>query len=427
MRILKLTTRVETEILARRQRGDPEAERVAARIIADVRRRGDRALLVWARRFDRVRAQSVTELCLPLAELRAARGTAARRFLRAVEAAARNIRCVANQQLPRPWKLRVTNGVSVAQQVRPLESIGCYIPGGRASLVSTLLMTVVPAQVAGVPRIVVACPQPSPALLATADLLGVRELVRVGGAQAIAALAYGTESLPRVEKIFGPGNRYVTAAKQLVSRDCAIDLLAGPTELLVLATRGSPDLIAADMVAQAEHDPDGLVFFVTPSRRLARQVRAAVAQQLWTLPETNPAWRSLDHNGAILIAPNLKAAVTFANRFAPEHLSLPGGEHGLLEAIQSAGSVFLGPWSAQPLGDYATGSNHVLPTGGWARVRGGLTAGDFVKPVAVQEVSREGLRRLAPVAAELARAENLPAHARAVRLAMSACRNRVQE
>jgi histidinol dehydrogenase len=250
--------------------------------------------------------------------------------------------------------------------------------------------------------------------------------LRIGGAQAIAALAYGTESLPSVEKIFGPGNRYVMAAKQWISRDCAIDLPAGPTELLVLAASGDPNLLAADLIAQAEHDSDALVVFVTPSRRLARQVRAAVAQQLWTLPETNPARRSLDTNGMILIVPNWKAAVAFANRFAPEHLSLPGGERSLLRSIESAGAIFFGPWSAQPLGDYATGSNHVLPTGGWARVRGGLTASDFVKQIAIQEVSRAGLRRLGPIAVELAQAENLPAHARAIRLAMSAGRIQVR-
>jgi histidinol dehydrogenase len=426
MRVLRLTPEVEEEILRRRQRRDSEAERVAARIVADVRRRGDHALLVWARRLDRVRAQSVEELWVRPAEFRSARHIARRDFLRAVEAAARNIRCVAKQQLPRPWKVHVACGVTVSQQVRPLASIGCYIPGGRASLVSTLLMTVIPAQVAGVPRIVVTCPQPGPALLAAADILGVRKLLRIGGAQAIAALAYGTESLPSVEKIFGPGNRYVMAAKQLVSRDCAIDLPAGPTELLVLAASGDPNLLAADLIAQAEHDSDALVVFVTPSRRLARQVRAAVAQQLWTLPETNPARRSLDTNGMILIVPNWKAAVAFANRFAPEHLSLPGGERSLLRSIESAGAIFFGPWSVQPLGDYATGSNHVLPTGGWARVRGGLTASDFVKQIAIQEVSRAGLRRLGPIAVELAQAENLPAHARAIRLALSAGRIQVR-
>jgi histidinol dehydrogenase len=416
MRILTLTSEVEAELLRRRRAADPHAERVAARIVADVRRRGDRALLAWTQRLDRIRGESVATLRAQPEEFRAARRQVKRSLLQAVRTAAQNVRQVAEQQLPRPWSLRVAPGVRVGQQVQPLESIGCYIPGGRAALLSTLLMTVIPAQVAGVRRIVVACPQPSPALLATADLLGVRELFRIGGAQAIAALAYGTESLDRVEKIFGPGNRYVTAAKQLVSRDCATDLPAGPTELLVLASGGNPDWIAADMIAQAEHDPDALVFLVTPSRRLARAVRAAVARQLWSLPETNPAWRSLEERGAILVARTLRSAVEFANRFAPEHLSLPAAERSLLQAIRAAGSVFLGPWSAQPLGDYATGSNHVLPTGGWARMRGGLNASDFVKTIAVQQVSREGWRRLAPVALELAQAENLLAHARAVRI-----------
>src|SRR6267378_945890 len=316
--------------------------------------------------------------------------------------------------MPRRWSMEVEPGVYVGQRVEPLEVIGCYVPGGRFSLVSTLLMTTVPAQVAGVRQIVVTCPRPNPAFLAAADLLGVRQIARVGGAQAIGAMAYGTESFPQVDKIFGPGNRYVTAAKRLVSADCAIDLAAGPTEVLIVAARGKPRLIAADLIAQAEHDADAVALFVTTSPRLARAVREEVARQLRTFPASNPAWRSLKRNGAILLAPDLEVAARFANGFAPEHLALPGSEPALLAKIRSAGSVFLGPWSAQPIGDYASGANHVLPTAGWARSRGGLSASDFVKCSSVQRISRKGLRRLAPVVATLAEAENLAAHAWAV-------------
>jgi histidinol dehydrogenase len=240
-------------------------------------------------------------------------------------------------------------------------------------------------------------------------------VARVGGAQAIAALAYGTRSIPRVDKIFGPGNRFVTAAKRIVSNDCAIDMLAGPTEALVFATRGNVKFIAADLIAQAEHDPDAISLFVTTLSRLAREVAREVDLQLAELPKTNLARRSLEKNGGAFVAPNIAAAARFVNRFAPEHLSLPGGGgDGLLERIDSAGSIFLGDWSAQSFGDYASGTNHVLPTGGVARTRGGLSVTDFVKCISVQEVSRAGVLRLAPVVEEFARAEGLAAHERSV-------------
>jgi len=413
MRILQLTKTTAAKLLANRRRRDLAAERAAARILADVRRGGDSAVLRWTRRFDGI-ALARTTLWVARSELAQARRQVGGAFLREVEHAARNIRRVAERQMPRPWSLEVEPGVRVGQRVTPLETIGCYIPGGRFSLVSTLLMTTIPAQVAGVRRIVVTCPRPNAALLAAADLLGQREIARAGGAQAIGALAFGTESFPRVDKIFGPGNRYVTAAKRLVSSECAIDLPAGPTEVLILAARGHPRLIAADLLAQAEHDTDAVAVFLTTSERLARAVREELGRQLRALPASNPAWRSLERNAAILLAPSLAAAVRFANQFAPEHLGLPGGERSLLAKMRTAGSIFLGPWSAQPVGDYASGANHVLPTGGWARARGGLSAWDYVKCASVQRVSRAGLRRLAPVVAALAEAENLAAHVRAV-------------
>jgi len=413
MKLIELTKANAEKLLADRRRRELAAERVAARILADVRRGGDAAVLRWTRRLDGLRLEPAT-LWVAKGEREAARREASRKFLHAVEHAVRNIRRVAERQMPRQWSLEVEPGVHVGQRVEPLEVIGCYVPGGRFSLVSTLLMTTVPAQVAGVRQIVVTCPRPNPAFLAAADLLGVRQIARVGGAQAIGAMAYGTESFPQVDKIFGPGNRYVTAAKRLVSADCAIDLAAGPTEVLIVAARGKPRLIAADLIAQAEHDADAVALFVTTSPRLARAVREEVARQLRTFPASNPAWRSLKRNGAILLAPDLEVAARFANGFAPEHLALPGSEPALLAKIRSAGSVFLGPWSAQPIGDYASGANHVLPTAGWARSRGGLSASDFVKCSSVQRISRKGLRRLAPVVATLAEAENLAAHAWAV-------------
>ncbi len=413
MRVLQLTNANAERLLAARHGRDPAAERIAARILADVRRRGDAAVLAWMRRLDGLRLGPAT-LWVARKELREARREMSREFLRAVEHAVRNIRRVAKRQVPRAWTFAVEPGVRVGQRVVPLDVIGCYIPGGRFSLVSTLLMTAVPAQVAGVRRIVVTCPRPNAALLAAAELLGVEEIARAGGAQAIGAVAFGTESFPRVDKIFGPGNRYVNAAKRLVSSECAIDLPAGPTEVLILAAHGNPRMIAADLIAQAEHDADAVALLVTTSARLAQAVRQEIARQLRTLPSANPAWVSLENNGAILLAPSLEVGIRFANQFAPEHLGLPGDGRALLEKVRSAGSIFLGPWSAQPVGDYASGTNHVLPTGGWARARGGLSTGDFVKCASVQRLSRAGLRRLAPVAVALAEAENLAAHARAV-------------
>jgi histidinol dehydrogenase len=413
MRILKLTDAVAAKFLARRSSHDAAAERIAARILADIRKNGDAALFRWALRLDRLRLTRKS-LWISRAEIRAASRNVPRDLVRAIEHAARNIRRVADEQCPRSWTITVEPGVRVGQRVTSLGTIGCYIPGGRFSLFSTLLMTAIPAQVAGVKRIVVACPKPSPALLAAAEILGVTEIARMGGAQAIGALAYGTQLIPRVDKICGPGNRYVTAAKRIVSNDCAIDMPAGPTEVLILATGGSPRYIAADFLAQAEHDPDAIALLVTPSQRMAKAVAAEVEKQLRDLPKTNPAWKSLRLASAILVAPSLGAAIQFANRVAPEHLSIPDANKKLVEKLSEAGSVFLGPWSAQPIGDYASGTNHVLPTSGWARARGGLSVSDFVKCSSTQEISRLGLKRLAPVVTAMARAEGLEAHARAV-------------
>ncbi len=413
MRVRKLTDAVATEFFARRSARDTAAERIASRIVADVCAKRDAALFRWALRLDGLRLTR-SNLWISRAEMRAARREVSRDLLHAIEHAARNVRRVAEQQLPRSWTIAVEPGVRVGQRVTPLGTIGCYIPGGRFSLFSTLLMTAIPAQVAGVKRIVVACPKPSPALLAAAEILGVTEIARIGGAQAIGALAYGTQSIPRVDKICGPGNRYVTAAKRLVSNDCAIDMPAGPTEVLILATGGEPRFIAADLLAQAEHDPDAVALLITPSARLARDVAAEVTKQLADLPKTNPAWKSLEAASAILVASSLDAAVRFANRVAPEHLSVPHAEPRLVARLSEAGSVFLGPWSAQPIGDYASGTNHVLPTSGWARARGGLSVTDFVKCSSTQEISRAGLASLAPVVSAIARAEGLEAHARAV-------------
>jgi histidinol dehydrogenase len=413
MRIVNLTGAVEKRLLAARERRDVQAEKVAAKIIADVRRRGDAALFSWTKKLDGINLARGGMWVSPR-EIEEAQKSVNANFLRAVKHAIANVRKVAEKQLPRNWSMEVEPGVSIGQMVRPIETIGCYIPGGKSTLLSTLVMTAVPAQVAGAKRIVAVCSRPNNELLAAAGILGLREVARIGGSQAIAALAYGTKTIPRVDKIFGPGNRFVTAAKQLVSRDCAIDLPAGPTEAIVIASQGNPGWIAADLLAQAEHAPDAVSIFVTTSARLAGEVRREVAKQLKNLPEANTAGISLKTSGVILLAASGDAAFNFVNRFAPEHLSLPQSSAAALEKVSAAGTVFVGPRAAQPLGDYASGSNHVLPTAGWARRRGGLSAADFVKCISVQTIDRNGFRRLAGDVRVLARAENLLAHENAV-------------
>jgi histidinol dehydrogenase len=294
--------------------------------------------------------------------------------------------------------------------VRPLESVGCYVPGGRYPLPSTVLMTVIPAQVAGVGQIRVVSPRPATATLAAAAFLGVREFYRVGGAQAIAALAYGTEEIPRVDKIVGPGNRYVTSAKKMVAFDCAIEFLAGPTEAVVISADGDPACIASDLVAQAEHDPHALCVFITTSRALAVKVQKEVQRRA----SANPvAAQALCGRGAILLVDSLEQAVELSNRIAPEHLTLPAG---LAAAVQHAGAVFLDEFTPQAAGDYISGPNHTLPTAGMARVRGGLSVQDFVRVIGCQQISREGMRRIASAGVALANAEGLKGHAEAFRV-----------
>src|ERR1700676_3494438 len=412
MRIVRLTKNVERALLRGRRERDEKAHRVAARIIADVRKRGDAAIREWTKKFDGVDLR--TGMWVSSREIEKAGSDTAKETTLAIEHAARNIRAVAERQLPRGWTLEVEPGVKISQVVRPIEAIGCYVPGGRFSLLSTLLMTVIPAQVAGVRRIVVVSPKPNAEVLAAAAMLGVTRIARIGGAQAIAALAYGTKSIAAVDKIFGPGNRFVTVAKQLVSGDCAIDLPAGPTEAIVLADDGVLVWLAADLLAPVEHAPDAGSFMITTSRDFAARTQVEIRKQLRALPKTNPAQQSSVRCGAILLAPSMERACEFVNRFAPEHLSLPQNNHDLLQKVQAAGTVFVGPWSAQPFGDYASGSNHVLPTAGWARARGGLSTADFVKYISVQHISETGFARLGRDVQILARAEGLQAHANAI-------------
>lgn len=413
LRIIRSTdSKALGRLLEVRRASLKEAEATAMRIVEGVRRDGDRALARYARQFDGVDLRKVGFL-VSREEVRRARSEVPKEFVAALRVAARNIRGAARRQLPRPWLAANGAGVRVGQVVRPLKRIVCYVPGGRFPLPSTVLMSVIPAQVAGVREVLITSPGPAPSVLVAADLLRVKKIFRLGGAQAIAAFAYGTESVPRADKIVGPGNRYVAAAKKLVAPDCGIDFVAGPTELVMVGSRGHPQWIAADLVAQAEHDPDAVAIFVTPSLRLGLAVQAAVDRVLHRL-RLPVAEESLSRQGAILLTRNLLEAVEFVNKLAPEHLTLLGDATRLLERVQSAGSIFLGDYSAVAAGDYASGTNHILPTSGVARLRGGLSAADFVKTISVQRLSRQGLSGLRRSIVTLARTEGLKGHAHSI-------------
>ena len=402
MRILSGPNAVRTvERLASRATRLTALEPRVRAIVNDVRRNGDRALRRYAERWDRLAKNE--SLRVRENEMAAALEALPSETRKSLQQAAQNIRRFCEWQKPRRW-MRARRGISLGQLPIPLDAVGCYVPGGRYPLVSTLLMTVIPAQVAGVENIRVVSPKPSPEVLAAAGMLGVREFYRVGGAQAIAALAYGTKTIPRVDKIVGPGNAYVTTAKKLVSFDCAIDFLAGPTEAVVLSESGNPEFIAADLVSQAEHDPDTLSIFITTRQTLAK----AVAVNMEEAARDNPiARKSLQRRGAILVATSRDQARDWANTLAPEHITITRED---LPYIRNAGSIFVGDYSPQAAGDYASGPNHVLPTSGQARFRGGLSVLDFVKLVTVQELTRDGLKQIGRTVETLAQIEGLRAH-----------------
>lgn len=394
-------TAVQSLLSATRVR-DRATERRASRIVDAIRREGDRALWRYAEDLD----GWTGPLEVPRSEWEPRAGEAGRDVRAAIRRAARHIRRVARAQVPKGFRLTVAPGVVVEQRVQPLDRVGCYIPGGLYPLPSSLLMTAIPARVAGVREVVAVCPRPHPAVFAAAIEAGVDRLFQVGGAHAIAALAYGTRTVPRVDKIVGPGNKWVSAAKALVSADCGIDFYAGPTEILVVANSGPARWIAADLIAQAEHDPDARAVMITTRKRLAVQVAAAVER---LIPPDGPAPISLARHGGIIVCRSSREAIELANRAASEHVVVENEE--MARAITTAGALFVGRWSAQVAGDYAIGSNHVLPTAGAARFRGGLGASDFVRLVSVQRVTRRGLADLAPTITTLARAEGLNAHA----------------
>jgi histidinol dehydrogenase len=395
------------ERLAARGQNFATVERRVRKIVNDVRRRGDKALRKYAERWDGL--TTTQPFLVSEKELKSSLQALSPALRASLQRAESNIRRFCEWQKPQSWT-RTERGISLGQIAKPLDSVGCYVPGGRYPLLSTVLMTVIPAQVAGVKNIWIASPKPSQEVLAAADMLGVTQFLRIGGAQAVAALAYGTESILRVDKIVGPGNGFVTAAKKLISFDCSIDFLAGPTEALILSENGNSGFIAADLVAQAEHDVEALSVFITTSGKLAKAVCASVEK---ISAGNRTARQSLRKSGVILVAKSRQQARQWANRLAPEHITVTADD---LPFIENAGSIFVGDYSAQAAGDYASGPNHVLPTSGHARFRGGLSVLDFMKMITVQELSCSGLQGIAPTIECLANAEGLSGHANSVRM-----------
>ena len=386
-------------------------EPLVRQILADVRKQGDGALRRYAEKFDGLSKSD--DLLVTREEMQAAWEATSPALQEAMQVARDNIRSFAEAQMPTEWTISPAPGVKTGQIVRPLASVGCYVPGGRYPLPSTLLMTVTPAQVAGVERIVVCSPKPARETMAAAWLAGVTEFYRSGGAQAIAAMAYGTESIERVDKIVGPGNLYVTAAKSMVSNECGIDMPAGPTEITVTSETGDPAGIAADLVAQAEHDPETLAILITSNAELATAVAAEVKVQA---KHNAIAKQSLAAQGCVFVTATVLEAQELTNRLAPEHLTVDAAAD--LKWVRNAGSVFVGAYAPQSMGDYISGPNHVLPTGRVGRIRGGLSVMDFVKVITVQEYTRRGLKNLGPHAIALAEAEGLVGHAESVRVRM---------
>jgi histidinol dehydrogenase len=407
IRVLK--SKDVNKVLARRAARLSEAQAIVRPILEAVRKRGDKGLLEYAKKFDGLNAKSVR---VPAAELKAAAKRLTPQFIDAVEVASANVRRYAEKQLPKESSFTLGKNHQLGQVIRPLETVGAYIPAGRYPLPSTLIMTAVPAQVAGVQNICVACPRAVDEVYGVASRLGLNQVFRMGGAQAIAAFAYGTKTVPKADRIVGPGNIYVAAAKHLLAGEVGIDFVAGPTEILIIAASGDPRFLAADMLAQAEHDTDASAVLLTTSRKLAERVSKELERQLSTLPTAAVARKAIDRNSAIILVHSLDQAVEISNRFAPEHLAIHHEE--LIPKIRHAGSIFVGAYSPEAAGDYASGPNHVLPTNGVARLRGGLSAADYVKVISVQKLDAKALGKIAPAVTTLARAEGLEAHARSV-------------
>ena len=430
MRIRRLSTRDRgflaklgalTSYEAAQDRGVQDAVRG---IVAAVRARGDAALLAYARRFDGAKAKSVRGLEVGRAALKAALRAAPAAEVRALGAAARRIRAFHRRQVAGSWTVRERDGTRLGQRVTPLDRVGLYVPGGKAAYPSSVLMNAVPAKVAGVREIVMASPNPAPLVLAAAAIAGVDRVFVMGGAHAVAALAHGTATVPRVDKIVGPGNAYVAEAKRQVFGEVGIDMIAGPSEILVIGDGSTdPDWVAMDLFSQAEHDELAQAILLSPDRAYLDRVEASMRRLVAGLPRRRVIAASVAGRGALIHTRSLAEACEIAERIAPEHLELSVAQpRRWLPRLRHAGAIFLGRWSSEALGDYCAGPNHVLPTSGTARFSSPLGVYDFQKRTSLIEVSRGGARRLGRVASALAHGEGLQAHARSAEMRAGARR-----
>lgn len=421
MRILKDRSGIEdfiSRLTTRLLEPSEEIVRSVNSILMDVKNNGDRALLEYTKKFDRIELKTPL---LPMKKIKEAANKVERPVLKTLELAAKRIRRFHEKQKERSWSYK-EGGILLGQIIRPLERVGVYVPGGRAAYPSTVLMNVIPAQVAGVKEIAVVTPTPygiiNPYVMAAIEMLGIKEVYSIGGAQAVGALAFGTETIKRVDKIVGPGNIYVALAKKAVFGIVDIDMIAGPSEVLIIADRSArPQFVAADLLSQAEHDENASAVVITDSLGLAEKVKTEIDRQLQELKRKDIALSSLSNYGAIIITKDLKEAADIASRIAPEHLELMVKKpRTLLPYIRNAGAIFLGKWTPEPLGDYIAGPNHTLPTGGTARFSSPLGVYDFIKRSSLIEFSEKGFRRLAPFVETIAEVEGLEAHARSVKV-----------
>nr|MEC9418579.1 histidinol dehydrogenase [Pseudomonadota bacterium] len=412
-------------LLSGKREVSEDVDQIVRDILERVRTEGDKAVLDYTARFDRLQAESMAELTVSAAEIDAALAKVPQETLDALQLAHDRIHAHHARQMPKDDRYTDPIGVELGSLWTAVEAVGIYVPGGTASYPSSVLMNAVPAKVAGVERIVMVVPSPdgvlNPLVLAAARIAGVTEIYRIGGAQAVAALAYGTQTVAPVAKIVGPGNAFVAAAKRRVFGTVGIDMIAGPSEVLILADSGNnADWLAADLLAQAEHDTAAQSILITDSEDLANQVEAAVEAQLKTLPREDVARASWQDYGAIILVDDLEAAMPLANRIAPEHLELAVADpEALLKKVRNAGAVFLGHYTPEAIGDYVGGSNHVLPTARSARFSSGLSVLEFVKRTSILKCNADNLRQLGPAAIALGESEGLSAHARSVSIRLN--------
>ncbi len=412
-------------LLSGKREVSEDVDQIVRDILERVRTEGDQAVLDYTARFDRLQAESMAELTVSAAEIDAALAKVPQETLDALQLAHDRIHAHHARQMPKDDRYTDPIGVELGSLWTAVEAVGIYVPGGTASYPSSVLMNAVPAKVAGVERIVMVVPSPdgvlNPLVLAAARIAGVTEIYRIGGAQAVAALAYGTQTIDPVAKIVGPGNAFVAAAKRRVFGTVGIDMIAGPSEVLILADSGNnADWLAADLLAQAEHDTAAQSILITDSEDLANQVEAAVEAQLKTLPREDVARASWQDYGAIILVDDLEAAMPLANRIAPEHLELAVADpEALLKKVRNAGAVFLGHYTPEAIGDYVGGSNHVLPTARSARFSSGLSVLEFVKRTSILKCNADNLRQLGPAAIALGESEGLSAHARSVSIRLN--------